>query len=67
MSELEIAAIDEAYKTVLIEQFKLYVIDSDSKSAYSFGALDRFKRYITHLREARALAVKAMVGDGSTV
>ena len=65
MTELEVAAIDEAYKTMLIEGFRCYVLDTDARSKWGNGALERFKQQIAHLREARVNAIKVMVGDGN--
>lgn len=65
MTELEVQAIDEAYKALLIERFRVYVNDTDERSKYANGALKRFEQGIAHLREARVNVVKVMVGDGN--
>lgn len=64
VTELELKAIDDAYAMVIKERFKLYMQESDSKSAFGQGALERFTKYVLHAREARAAVVKVMVGDG---
>lgn len=65
MTELEVQAIDEAYKALLIERFRVYVNDTDERSKYANGALRRFAEGVAHLREARVNVVKVMLGDGN--
>ena len=65
MTELEVQAIDEAYKALLIERFRVYVNDTDERSKYANGALRRFAEGVAHLREARTNIIKVMVGNGN--
>lgn len=65
MTELELTALDDAYKAMLIEGFRVYVLDTEARSKWGNGALERLRRHIDHLREARANIVKVMVGDGN--
>lgn len=58
----EIEMIEQAYFDIIKERFKVFVLDTDSQSLYSHGALNRLIVQIKHARAARDEAIAALKG-----